>query len=232
MILRRLSRSRRRAYGTALAAIAVLTGVLFWPSAAWLQAAGEPTPGHANLSCDACHVPAPGTLRQQIQGSVHYLFGWRDTPAAIGNAPVADATCAKCHERTKDNHSLSTLSETRFLDVQASYGVHHCTGCHNEHHGVRVSVPSTICSNCHQDTEKADDPISPDHKSLVAQEAWDTCLRCHDFHGNHNLQEGDHKFPTRLEDGFTLQAVRDYLRAGEPIYGPVVTPAKRPGDSK
>lgn len=226
----RLSRSRRRAYGFACIALLGLASVLLWPSAAWLQAAGMPTPGHANLECAACHQPAAGTLRQQVQASVRYFLGLRVEPAAIGNAPVQDSACRECHQRTADRHSLAVLSETRFVEVQAAHGVHHCTGCHQEHHGQRVTASAEICSNCHADISIKGDTAVPDHATLLAQEAWDTCMRCHDYHGNHDLSRGESKYPTRFADGFTLEAVREYLGSGDPVYGPKIVPTKQQGD--
>jgi hypothetical protein len=221
------TRARKRAYGAAVIALLALLSLLMWPDAAWLQAAGKATPGHENLQCSVCHKPAPGELRQQLQASLRYLLGLRDSPAPIGNAPVANSACYACHERPTETHPLSLMSELRFTDVQAEHGVHNCTGCHQEHHGVRVTASPNICSSCHADDSVEDDPIAPDHATLFANGEWGTCLRCHDFHGNHEMATGDYKFPSDLERGVTIQGVLDHLGAGERAYGPVRHPAKK-----
>jgi len=220
------TRSRKRAYGAGVIALVALLALLLWPDAAWLQAAGKATPGHENLQCSACHKPAPGDLRQQLQATLRFLVGLRDSPVSIGNAPVTSAVCYDCHERPTERHPLSLLSELRFLDVQAEHGVQNCTGCHQEHHGVRVTASPKICSSCHAEDSVDDDPIVPDHASLFANGEWGTCLRCHDFHGNHNLSRGDHKFPLTLDEAVSTQGVIDHLGAGKRAYGPVLHPAK------
>jgi hypothetical protein len=221
------TRARKRAYGAAVIALLALLSLLMWPDAAWLQAAGKPTPGHENLQCSACHMAAPGELRQQLQASLRYFLGLRESPAPIGNADVANSACYACHERPTEHHPLSLMGELRFLDVQTEHGVHNCTGCHQEHHGVRVTASPTICSNCHSDDLVVNDPITPDHAALFASGKWDSCLRCHDFHGNHQMKTGDYNYPSTLEQGVASQDVLDHLGAGKSAYGPVLHPAKQ-----
>jgi hypothetical protein len=59
-----------------------------------------------------------------------------------------------------------------------------------------------------------EDTIEPTHALLVASERWETCLSCHDFHGNHIRTT-----PTRLEDGAAEAAVARYLAGGQDVYG-------------
>ena len=218
--------ARRRAYLIGAAVALPLIWTLSSSDKQWVQAAGKPTPGHGELRCEACHVPAPGTFRQQVQASVRYLLGLRESPATIGMQPVDDARCLACHDRPNDRHPLSTLSESRFAQAQSVQGVQHCTGCHREHHGARVTASPTVCSNCHHDTEVKDDPIVPSHATLFADGEWDTCLQCHDFHGNHDLKRGEHEFPVSMDEAFDLEAVRSYLRDGARVYGAPIHAAK------
>ncbi len=220
------NRARRNAYLTGALAVLALALTLQAPETQWLQAAGKATPGHEQLDCDACHLPAPGTLRQQLQATAHYLVGLREEPATIGMAPVADASCAGCHERPTERHPLAVLSERRFLAAQEAQGVQHCTGCHREHHGVRVTAEPTVCRHCHADTEVQKDPIDPSHATLFESGAWQTCLQCHDFHGNHAMRRGDHAFPVHMEDAVALPAVIDYLGRGPRAYGAPVHSAE------
>jgi len=220
------NRARRNAYCLGAACALVLALTLQAPETQWLQAAGRATPGHERLDCDACHVPAPGTLRQQLQANARYLLGLREEPAVIGMAPVSDAACADCHERPTERHPLAVLSETRFAAAQDAQGVQHCTGCHREHHGVRVTADPKVCRHCHTDTEVRDDPIVPSHAALFEAGDWQTCLQCHDFHGNHTMRRGDHAFPVDTEDAVPLSVVREYLGRGPRAYGPPVHPAK------
>lgn len=221
-----LNAARRRAYLLGAAVALPLIWVLASPDRSWVQAAGAATPGHGALACDACHVAAPGTFRQQVQAGARYLLGLREAPATIGMAPVSDARCLACHDRPGDRHPLATLSESRFATAQAAHGVHHCTGCHQEHHGARVTASPKVCSECHHDTVVKDDPIEPSHASLFADARWETCLQCHDFHGNHDLRRGPHGFPARMDEAFDLAAVRRYLLDGARVYGAPTHPAK------
>jgi hypothetical protein len=221
------TRSRKRAYGASGIALLALISLMMWPDAAWLQAAGKPTPGHEDLQCTACHVPAEGTLRQQIQASLRFLLGLRANPAPIGNAPVTNESCFGCHDRPTERHPLSELGHLRYKHAQEKHNVENCTGCHQEHHGVRITAPQTICSNCHSTSVVENDPITPNHATLFAKNEWDNCVRCHDFHGNHSMASGDYDYPTTLEEGVTRKAVNDYYGAGKRAYGPTLHTAKK-----
>ena len=67
---------------------------------------------------------------------------------------------------------------------------------------------------------------SPSHATLFADGEWDTCLQCHDFHGNHDLKRGEHEFPVSMDEAFGLEAVRSYLRDGARVYGAPIHAAK------
>ncbi len=183
-------------------------------------ARGPANPGHEPLGCAACHDAAPGTLRQQLQAAVSYIVGRRTQPAVIGHLPVSNATCLDCHSRSDDHHPSYRFLEARFAQARELVGAHECISCHREHSGRRVQGDGRFCVACHEDVELECEPISPTHRELAARGRWDTCLRCHDFHGNH-----DQVLPERLDEGVELQAVEDYLSDGEAIYGPPRTKA-------
>jgi len=56
----------------------------------------------------------------------------------------------------------------------------------------------------------------------VAQKRWDTCLQCHDYHGNHQWSA-----PLRLQDANTLEALHKYLRNGPSPYGSTIVKARQ-----
>jgi ribosomal protein L37AE/L43A len=218
--------ARRRAYLLGAALSLPLIWALALPDRQWIQAAGAATPGHEQLRCESCHVPAPGTFRQQVQAGARYLLGLRETPATIGMQPVDDARCVACHDRPNDRHPLTNLSEPRFAEAQAAHGVHHCTGCHREHHGARFTASPQLCSSCHHDTVVKGDPLEPSHAALFDDDRWETCLQCHDFHGNHDLRRGTHPYPASMDEAFDLSAVRSYLLDGARVYGASTHPAE------
>jgi len=75
-------------------------------------------------------------------------------------------------------------------------------------------VEPGFCVNCHQDTEVMNDTAVPSHAELIEQDAWETCLQCHDFHGNHL-----HEVPKSLTDGIPQKTILDYLEGGPDPYG-------------
>ena len=179
-------------------------------------------PGHAELACAECHTQAPGSTRQQLQAKARHLLGLRETDVAFGMTPVGNATCIDCHENPDDRHPAHRFLEPRFEAARAELAPHQCVSCHREHTGMRVSrVDTGFCASCHADLEVEDDPATPTHAELIQTGRWDTCLACHDFHGNH-----PHPPPERLQDALSAAEVRAYLREGASPYGAPLTEAR------
>lgn len=212
---------RCRAYAGGLVALLALVVTLRLPGGAWLQAPGPATPGHEGMDCSQCHERAEGTMRQQLQASVQHVLGLRKTGADIGHRPVDDRACIECHDRPNDRHPTVRFREARFALARAERPVQRCTGCHLEHHGVRVTAPAVVCQTCHADLEVREDPVEPTHAALIAADDWTTCLQCHDFHGNHT-----HVVPESLGDALTVDEVLEHLGSGERAYGPVTHEAR------
>ena len=83
-----------------------------------------------------------------------------------------------------------------------------------------MNTTGQFCSTCHSDLGAIDKPIQPTHPELVAGERWDTCMRCHDYHGNH-VREA----PRTLEEAFDGRTVLRHLDSGAPLYGEKREPA-------
>lgn len=58
------------------------------------------------------------------------------------------------------------------------------------------------------------DPLDVPHRELVAKGQWNTCLGCHDYHGNHKRLT-----QTKLQDAYAIKAIQDYLAGGPSPYG-------------
>lgn len=205
---------RPLAYGLG-GALAVATGVsLVLPGRESLISAGPIVEGHAEIGCGDCHTDAPGTTRQQLQANARHLLGMRDQRAAFVHAAIHNDDCQACHAYEGDAHPPYRFSEPRFAEVRAILGPTRCVSCHVEHTGRRVSVSATMCRHCHEDMDLKGDPIEPSHASLTRDEAWDTCMRCHDFHGNHTQET-----PTDMSNGASIEEVHAYLEGGTSPYG-------------
>lgn len=198
--------------GLGLGGAAVLSFVA--PGLERLWAPGRSTPGHEALGCEGCHQPAPGSLRQQLQAGARFLIGAREAPADFGFGPVTSTACLGCHERDGERHPIHRFQEPRFEQARAAARVDRCTGCHSEHDGARVSVAPDVCRHCHQGLELEADQVSPSHAALAQAGRFETCLGCHDFHGNHLRAP-----PARLEEAAPEAAVRAYLADGPAPYG-------------
>jgi hypothetical protein len=152
------------------------------------RAPGPANAGHEELGCNDCHRRAEGTLRQQLQANARYWIGLRDEPVDFGLKGVTSVDCSDCHRRPADRHPIYRFVEPRFAAARAAIAPQHCTSCHLEHTGKSVTIESTFCRHCHKNLSIPGDRTDPPHRAIVQTEAWNTCLRCHDFHGNH---EGD-----------------------------------------
>lgn len=178
-----------------------------------LHALGPMNVGHEELSCGACHTPAPGTLRQQLQANARYALALRSTPADFGHQDVTNDTCLKCHDRPNDRHSVFRFIEPRFKEARAMLKPHECVSCHLEHSGVRVTQDGAYCVTCHQKTKLKHDPINIPHAELIAAERWETCLQCHDFHGNHVMKPA-----LELDKASSVEQVLSYFDDGPSPY--------------
>ncbi|WP_425071472.1 hypothetical protein [Sagittula sp. S175] len=176
---------------------------------ATLLSSGPIQQGHASLACQACHDPAPGTLRQQMQVLA------RGTPVDVGFSPVNSAICADCHDRPADRHPIHRFNEPRFRKALDTVQANTCLGCHSEHENRRLHRADTgFRAACHADLTLKRDPLDVPHVTLVKQDNWQSCLTCHDFHGNHA-----HSPQTRMQAAFPLEAVNAYFADGPSPYG-------------
>lgn len=203
-----------------IAVSAVLAFFLFQffsaPTAAEYLAKGPLNTGHETLECASCHRPAPGSTRQQLQFNTRAFLGFNDSDYAdFGNLPVASENCLECHNRPNDRHPTHRFMEPRFAEAREAIHPESCISCHQEHHGQRITItPLDYCVNCHRDIEIKDDPLETSHASLIEQEQWNTCLQCHDFHGNHVFE-----VPDKIRDTIPLQAIKDYAAGKSDPYG-------------
>lgn len=172
---------------------------------------GPMNTGHEGLSCNACHTDAKGTLMQQLQSNISYAFGQRRTSADFGTENVDNKKCLECHDRPNDRHPTFRFLEPRFKDAIAEINATQCETCHLEHNDTRVVFEdANFCVNCHYDLEVKNDPIDVPHSILIEQKEWNTCLQCHDFHGNHV-----YKVAEKMKDTIPLKEIRAYLAGGK-----------------
>lgn len=189
------------------------------PSNEVFLAKGELNTGHEDLSCVQCHSSADGTLRQQLQHNTKELLQASFDFTTFGNKKVDNAQCLKCHQRPNDRHPTHRFNEPRFKEAIAQIQAQNCTSCHGEHLGRRVKFEQVdFCVNCHSDTEIKNDPIDFKHADLILQNKWDTCIQCHDFHGNHEMQ-----VPVAIKDTISKKELKDYFRGGDDPFGGVKT---------
>lgn len=206
--------------GLSIAAVLVAAiSVAFWafPPGMGFRAAGPLNTGHESLSCQDCHHPAHGSVRQQLGHNARTLLGLHPHDwVPVGYGEVDHDACLNCHDRPYDRHPVSRFRELRFAGKRATLGPQECNNCHGEHHGARVAaVEPGFCVHCHQDLTLDNDPIDVPHEDLVQQENWITCLNCHDFHGNH-LRET----PVRMADRLHDDQIRAYFDGEADPYGP------------
>lgn len=172
--------------------------------------------GHENLKCEDCHFEAEGNLRQQVQHNVKTFLKVHEhkTYIDVGHKRVANTACLSCHQRPNDRHPVSRFKEIRFAEQRKELGIHECRACHSEHSGTRMSIlPSNYCRSCHENTEIKDDPLDIKHQDLFRDGKWNTCLQCHDFHGNHIYE-----VPQKMKDTIPLLEVQNYLKGEKVIY--------------
>lgn len=182
--------NQRRFTGFALGSaisIAAVTSLLL-PENNWMLSAGPMNSGHEDLKCAECHQDAPGTIRQQLQANAKYLIGMRKNSADIKTLPVLNNDCIACHRRPKDNHPVFRFFEPRFKKARQKLQPQYCNSCHKEHTGKRVTMDPENCVVCHEKLSLKKDTLNVSHKKIIKHKRWDTCMRCHDFHGNHKMK--------------------------------------------
>lgn len=176
---------------------------------------GPMNSGHDTLKCVSCHQDAPGSLRQQIQANLRYAFGQRERLADFGHQAVTNESCLDCHERPNDRHPVYRFLEPRFLKARENLSPQLCVSCHTEHKGRRVTRAELgYCVNCHKKTKLRKDPLDVPHDRLIALNRWESCLGCHDFHGNHLM-----KTPKAVEQIIPSEKIHAYFQGGASPYG-------------
>jgi len=207
---------RRQMLGYSLGATAgaICLLVLFLPGQENFHVRGPMNTGHEGCACESCHKPAPGTLRQQLQANVRYLMGQRKASVPFGHEDVTTEICLDCHERPNDRHPVFRFFEPRFAEAREAIQPHLCTSCHREHAGERVTRRDAgYCVTCHEETKLKKDPLDISHERLIAGDRWQTCLGCHDWHGNHVM-----KTKTKVDQAFTPVQIQAYFKGGPSPY--------------
>lgn len=180
-------------------------------------AKGKCNIGHENLACSDCHESSIGTIRQQLQTNAKSMFGLESGSIYFGKKPVSNTQCLKCHERPNDRHPTHRFMEPRFKEARAIISPENCISCHTEHNDKRITQESiAYCKNCHQDIEIANDPLDIKHQDLIQTHKWNTCLQCHDYHGNHIME-----VPTKMKDTISLKIIKEYYSGGEDPYSEI-----------
>lgn len=181
-------------------------------------AKGQMNTGHENLKCIECHTSAPGTLRQQLQNNTKAFLNLTDDEYVdFGKLKVGNTECLTCHNRPNDVHPTHRFMEPRFITARKELHPENCISCHNEHKGERITIKQVdFCYRCHKDIKVKNDPLDFSHKHLISMDQWNTCLQCHDFHGNHLFEA-----PKSINDTISLQRVENYFKGGEDPYAGV-----------
>ena len=199
-------------WGLVVAAIGAL--VLLLPGREPWHMAGPHNTGHDNLECGDCHTPAPGNFAGQAFNSLMHAVGLSDSEAYFIYQPAGNDQCLACHDYPDNRHPVDDFLEPEFAEAREAAGVQFCKSCHQEHLGVRVSASLRVRQHCHQDVELDDDPVDIPHTTLISDGRWETCLGCHDFHGNH-----DREVPTMISQALTEEQIQQYLDGGKSPYG-------------
>lgn len=227
----KISRRRKRQVIGALVGFVATCIAYVWlslPQNEALVSLGPMNTGHENLECIDCHTPARGNAFQQIEANFYHLIGQRDHPVQFGTKNVDTRKCQGCHDRPNDRHPVHRFKEPRFDDARKNIKITECETCHLEHNGVRLTINRSIfCVNCHSDLELKNDPLDVSHEELIAAEEWETCLQCHDFHGNHIMKTAD-----QMKDTIPMAKVRAYFEGEASPYSDTkkYLPKEKPDD--
>lgn len=199
---------------TGLSLVGIFIVIIQTESRQYNLAPGPMNTGHEALVCEECHQESKGSFRQQLQANIHYWLGERKTTVAFGYNPVSNKDCTACHRRPKDRHPVYRFMEPKYKEVRQAIQAHTCNACHQEHRGLRVTLNPQFCSHCHKKLVLKKDPLDTTHKQLVKQKRWNTCLGCHDFHGNYQ-----YAVPEKLREAKSSGVITQYLQGGESPYG-------------
>ncbi len=210
----KVTREQLMAYGLGLIITAIAVVMLLRPGNESWHAAGPQNIGHSNVECNECHTPAEGSTVGQAFTNIMYAVGLSNSETYFVYRPAGNEQCLACHENPDDRHPVAKFMKPKFAKARQAAGVQFCVSCHQEHLGVRVSVTMRVCQNCHKDIPVDDDPIDVPHTTLIADERWETCLGCHDFHGNHDRQA-----PKMMSQLLTEEQIQEYLDGGKSPYG-------------
>ncbi|ANQ49180.2 hypothetical protein MY04_1806 [Flammeovirga sp. MY04] len=216
----KISRKRRRQWiglsvGFFITSICYV--VLSHPANEDYLSKGPLNTGHEELQCSSCHTSAKGNVFQQLQANVMHTVGLRRTEANFGTENVDTQKCLACHDRENDRHPLHRFEEPRFAEARQELGVTQCESCHQEHNGVRITQTNLgYCQSCHEDTEMKNDPLEISHKELIAKKNWNTCLQCHDFHGNHIYEAS-----ATLKDTIPIAEIKAYFEGEDSPYADI-----------
>lgn len=210
---------KRQFYGILIGlvtAIILVSSLLFIKPAEEYLSIGPMNTGHEGFSCNTCHTDAKGNWVQQIQSNTECAIGLRKDMVEFGSLPPDTKKCLACHERDNDRHPTHRFLEPKHKKAINKIDATNCTTCHDEHNGVRVSLLNgNYCMNCHSNTKIKKDPLDTPHSKLFKEGMWNTCLQCHDFHGNHQ----SHEAPTLMTDTIPLQKISTYFKGGKDPYG-------------
>ena len=199
--------------GTGLGLVSLL--LLFLPGNDQFHVRGPMNTGHEKVKCASCHKKAIGTARQQIQANMRFILAQREYPADFGHKAVSNELCLHCHERPNDRHPVYRFLEPRFLKARENLSPDRCVSCHAEHNGRRVTMAEIgYCSQCHKKTKLRHDPLDVPHDKLIVLKQWDSCLGCHDFHGNHIRQT-----PKTVDQIISAEKIYAYFEGGPSPYG-------------
>lgn len=209
-----LTAEHRAAYRLGLLVALIGAVMLLLPGREGWHEAGPSNVGHTKTDCNECHTPAAGNFVGQAFYSVMHGVGLSETAAYFIYAPAGNEQCLACHENPDDRHPVADFLEPEFEAAREAMRVQFCVSCHQEHLGVRASVDRRVCQHCHTETEVEDDPVDVPHTKLISDERWETCLGCHDFHGNH-----ERTVPQMMSEVLSEEQIQQYLDGGESPYG-------------
>lgn len=179
-------------------------------------------PGHENITCFSCHKDEHGSLRQQLQSNIQYLLNNREDTVSVGLRPVKNTECIKCHDRPNDRHPVYRFREPKYRKAREKIKADSCIACHLEHKNKRVTVSMNFCIHCHDELKLKNDPVDVTHEQLIKDKNWDSCLSCHDYHGNHEM-----KLEVEINKSIALPVLNNYLHRGaNPYPGKIIHKAK------
>ena len=210
----RLNPEQQAAYRWGLLVAVIGAVLLLLPGREDWHAAGPHNTGHTTIECGECHAAAPGNFAGQAFNNIMHAVGLSASATPFVYAPAGNEQCLACHDNPDDRHPVAKFMQPEFAAARKAAGVQFCLSCHRQHLGVRVTVTPRVCQNCHQETAMSNDPVDIPHTTLISEQRWETCLGCHDFHGNH-----ERTTPKRMAEVLTEEQIQQYFDGGESPYG-------------